>query len=536
MSMNMKKINLTYIILLVIIILAFGLRVYKLDTIPSSLNWDEISAGYNAWAIANYARDDSGEVMPLVFRSFLDDKHPVHIYTTAIFVKLFGLNDFIARLPAALAGVGCVIVMFLLGRIWFNSTVGLFAAFFLSIAPYNIHFSRGLWETNFALLFFMLGIYCFYQGLARKSFWFTASFVSFGLSAMSYHSSKVLVPAIVLLLLILYIKQLIKIGWSFYLSLIVILVFIAFFVADPRLLDLARATQNRFSSEQIHNTSLYKSSSNELLGLSEIVYVNYLKHYDINYLFIKGDQSPRNSTKVFGQFYWLDLIFAILGAMILLYKRSRVTLVIFAWILLAPIPSSMVQGAPQATRALFMMGSVQMLCALAAGTLVTKIINTKLKVIVAVLIVGIYLYSLSLYLNIYFNQFAKKEGVDWQYGMKQIVEYVKDNPDYARVYMTEERSQPYIFFLYYLKYPLPDFLRWVEYNPESSVSHNLVSSFDKYNFGNWNELESRPDPGVLYIVTPSQYDGLQHKPSFDVKKRIQFPGGGDAFFIISAMP
>src|SRR5688572_23536428 len=110
MSTNMK--NKKLILLILIIFLAAFLRLYKLDKIPSALNWDEVDAGYNAYAIANWGRDEWGESFPLVFTSFRDDKHPVHIYSTVPFVKLFGLSDFITRLPSALAGVLSVFLIY----------------------------------------------------------------------------------------------------------------------------------------------------------------------------------------------------------------------------------------------------------------------------------------------------------------------------------------------------------------------------------------------------------------------------------------
>src|SRR3989344_291800 len=165
--------------LLVIILLAAFLRVYKLDLVPPSLNWDEVDAGYNAYSIANWARDEWGQFLPLVFTSFRDDKHPVHIYLTAPIVKLFGLSDFTTRLSAAIVGLLSVCIIFYLARILFkNDLTALFAAIFLAVSPYHLHFSRGLWEINFALFFFMLGLLTFYMALRGKGWLINISFLS----------------------------------------------------------------------------------------------------------------------------------------------------------------------------------------------------------------------------------------------------------------------------------------------------------------------------------------------------------------------
>src|ERR1700730_12337197 len=96
---------LTTFSLLLILILAAFLRFYQLDKIPSSLNWDEGDAGYNAYTIANWGKDEWRQTLPYIFTSFRDDKHPVHIYTAAAFIKIFGLSDFVTRSPGATFGV-----------------------------------------------------------------------------------------------------------------------------------------------------------------------------------------------------------------------------------------------------------------------------------------------------------------------------------------------------------------------------------------------------------------------------------------------
>ncbi|OGM76272.1 hypothetical protein A2210_01775 [Candidatus Woesebacteria bacterium RIFOXYA1_FULL_40_18] len=100
--------------------------------------------------------------------------------------------------------------------------------------------------------------------------------------------------------------------------------------------------------------------------------------------------------------------------------------------------------------------------------------------------------------------------------------------------MTDIRSQPYIFYLFYLKYPLPQFLKTVKYNETIQRPSNLVVSFDKYKFGIWDPIESFPEKGILYVVGPSHYSGLRHKTLFRVVKAINYPNGTEAFYLVSA--
>ncbi len=520
---------------ILVILLAAFLRIYKLDQLPPGLNWDEAAAGYNAYTIANWRKDEWGQSFPLVFTSFRDDKHPVHIYITAIFVKFLGLSDFTTRLSGATIGVLSVILIFYLARVLFKSDLAaLFSALFLAVSPYHLQFSRGLWEVNFALFFFMSGLLFFYLALEKKGWLINISFLSFGLSMFAYHSSKIVVPPIILLLCIVNFKNL-KASKNFYSGLFIFLIFIVLMIIDPRLFGTARMKQTQQNQEDFEKTATYKVTKNYNLAKGEKLIKNYLSHFTPRYLFLAGDQSPRNSVKTRGEFYKIDALFILMGLFYLLKLRSKVTLIILAWLFISPIPASLVGGSPSATRAIFMMGSIYLISAYGASKLL-GLIKGRAKILIVIILLSLLAYETHSYLYYYFNIYSKKEPTDWQYGMRQVVEYVKTHPGYQTIYMTEERSQPYIFFLFYLKESLPDFINTVMYNrwDSKSYKYNTVSSFDKYYFGGWDTVESYPTTNVLYVLTPSQYDGLRHRAQFDVKKIIQLPDGGNAFYLVSA--
>ncbi|MDD5415731.1 MAG: glycosyltransferase family 39 protein [Candidatus Daviesbacteria bacterium] len=537
------------ILLFLIILLATFLRVYRLDQVPPSLNWDEVDAGYNAYTIANWGRDEWGKFLPLVFTSFRDDKRPIHIYLTAPVVKLFGLSDFTTRLPGATVGVLSVIVIFYLALILFKSDlIALLSALFLAISPYHLQFSRGLWEINFALFFFMLGLLLFYLALQKKGWFISLSFFSFGLSILSYHSSIIVVPPVVFVLVVLYIKKLLKLSFNFYLGLSLMIILAIFIIYDPRILGMARVQQTQFGKDIIEKTQIFQRTKNHMLGLGEITLNQYFSHFTPQYLFISGDQNPRNSVKTQGEFYKIDALFIFVGLVCLLLLRSKISAVVFTWLLLSPIPSSLVSHAPNATRALFMMGSLNLIAAFGAGNIINRFKgSSKVAILVAILILlGIQFYSYSDY---YYNSYPKKDAIEWQYGMKQSAEFVKSHPEYTQVYVTDIRSQPYIFYLFYLKTPLPEYLNAVVYNRlEESKSYNTVSYFENFYlteegqrkrinfyFGGWDSVESVPDRNVLYVLSPSQYDGLRRRSSFDVKKIIYYPDGGVAFYLVSGI-
>ena len=90
----------TYPILFLIVVLAFVLRFVQLDSLPPSLNWDEVSHGYNAYSILKTGKDEWGKFLPIIFRAYGDYKLPLYIYITAFSEFIFGLNEFAVRLPS----------------------------------------------------------------------------------------------------------------------------------------------------------------------------------------------------------------------------------------------------------------------------------------------------------------------------------------------------------------------------------------------------------------------------------------------------
>jgi 4-amino-4-deoxy-L-arabinose transferase-like glycosyltransferase len=513
------------LVLTIIIALATFLRFYKLDQIPPSLNWDEVAAGYNAYTIANWGADEYGNKFPIVFRSFGDDKHPIHIYLTALMVKIFGLSDFSTRASSALVGtLGVLAIYFLVKKLLKSELAGIFSALFLAVSPYHLQYSRGLWEANFALFFLLLGLALFYWGIEKMNWMVSLSFISFGLSFFSYHSAKIVVPPLVLLLLFTHFKKLISSKKILITSVIIAIFFGGLIIKDSRILGFARVNQTKFSEDTVKKYG----------GVLQTYIHNYKEYFSYRYLFQIGDQNPRGSIKVIGEFYKIDLVLVLFGIGFLVIKKKwEGLMIICSWFVLSPIPGALSQTDPGSTRAIFMIGPIILLSGFGAASLIGILKKNWLKTTLVMTILLVLTIEVKNYLGYYFTTYPKSEAIEWQYGMKQIVTYLKNNPDYVEVYMDKIRQQPYIFFLYYFKTPLPELLGSVKYDQSESKSYNTVVSYGKYRFGgNWNIIDSYPNYGVIYIVTPSYYGGLRYNRDFEVKKLVKYPNGNDAFYIV----
>src|SRR3990167_4258481 len=94
------------------VIISIGLHLVNPDF--PCLNSDEASFGYNAYSVSQTGRDEYGEVFPLRFLAFGENKLPVTIYSIAPFVKLLGISNFSVRLPFILIGIFSPLLFFFL--------------------------------------------------------------------------------------------------------------------------------------------------------------------------------------------------------------------------------------------------------------------------------------------------------------------------------------------------------------------------------------------------------------------------------------
>ena len=185
------------ILLLIIIIFSFVLRFVDINYFPSSLNWDEISHGYNAYSILKTGNDEWGIKFPLIFRAFGDYKLPLYIYLTVPSVMLFGLNTFSVRLISILAGTLLpLFIYFIVKQIFPKKTaIPLFAASIVAFSPGFIFLSRIALEANLFLCLFSV---CIYLLLIRK---YPSSSFFYALCLLTYNSSRVILPFYLILLI-----------------------------------------------------------------------------------------------------------------------------------------------------------------------------------------------------------------------------------------------------------------------------------------------------------------------------------------------
>jgi 4-amino-4-deoxy-L-arabinose transferase-like glycosyltransferase len=460
-----------------IAVVGFLLRLWHLGDVPPSLHWDEPSWGYNAYSILKTGRDEYGNFMPLIFKAFGDYKSAAYVYLTVIPVAIFGLNEFAVRLAAALFGGISIFLTFMVVKELFKDfkgakTLGLLSALVLATSPWHYHYSHGAWEVNVLLVFLLLGI-LFFLKAEKKSWFYYLSTTSFGLCFYVYNSAKLLIPLLGLGLFLFFRQRFFKIkpkevvlsGLILFLFILPIVQFTFFGGAGGRLKVMSVFSYPRPVEEvemlasqggvspQSWQFRLFHGS---LPYFARGVLGRYLNHFSARFLFFEGDWSThRHSVPNAGVLNHLALFFLPLGVYFLIKNKIKNKAFLWYWLLVAPLPSALSRDTIQATRSFFMVFPLTIMTAFGiylAFQLIKRLPFVFRWVIVLLLGLG-WFFSFAFYLDQFFVHLPKAYSVDWLYGYKEAVNFIKDKTsDYDRVVFTQKYGQPYIYYLFYTVY------------------------------------------------------------------------------------
>lgn len=541
--------------LALILSLGLFLRFSRLTDTPPSLNWDEVSHGYNAYSLLKTGQDEWGQPFPLAnFRAYGDYPLAANLYLTLPSISLFGLNEFGLRAPHAFLGTLTILASFFLATgLGFNPVVGLLTALFVALDPWTLFPSRFVVQSNLSFFFITAGLACFFHR-RKKTFFLPLAALAFGISAYSYHNARIFTPLLTICLAFIYRKE-----WSVWwlkkkksLTLTLLLLALFFLPLFPILLGpeaRARASWvgliDQGAINQIIESRLRSNLSPLLTRLLYNRPTYFLKHFFLNYfsyfspqfLFFQGGTQYQFSVPGKGVLYPLTLPFFYLGLYLLFKNRQKkFAPALLAWLLLAPIPAAITQGRGHLIRATTLLPLPQILIAL--GLFQTKkVFQKKAKKIFPFFSIAFFLIlSLSVfsYLQIYFGSYRQAYSWSWQYGYKQVAAFVKNNyQDYGQILITKKYGEPHEFLLFYLAWDP------AEYRTDPNLIRYFksdwywVDSFAKFIFINdWEIKERTQEPAAvsqLLITSPGNYPKgwekiqtvyfLDQKPAFEILKR-----------------
>ena len=515
--------------ILAIVIIAFILRVYHVNVNPPSLQWDEVSIGYNAYSILKTAKDEHGRFLPYdTFVAYGDYKPPFAIYATVPFVALFGLTEQAVRLPSALFGTAAVLLTYFLVQELFgyglrvtgsktrNSSLvtefmPLVSSSLLAFSPWHINLSRGGFEANIALFFSGLGVWCILKARENSRYWYFA-WLPFVAAIYTFNSSRVftvlLTPALVVFTWG-HIKKNVK---PFFIG--VVIAAIAMAPIMPHLLskqarlrftevniftDLGVVEKSNVRIAREPGSTLGKIVNNRRAGYAYSFLIHFMDNLRPEFLFITGDGNPKFSIQDVGQLYILEAPFLAIGVIALFTEFPGVASLLLWWLIAAIIPAATARETPHALRILNSLPTWQLFVAF--GILYVSRIayraSRKLFTAFCLLLIVFYAFSIIYYLHTYYRHYPVEYSGEWQYGYKEaLAKIIPIESKYSHVVITDSIGRPYMYTLFYTRTNPNDFFAGNRsYFDAAGFYH--VDGFGKYVFG--GKLPGVLDPKTLYI-------------------------------------
>lgn len=523
----MKKIS-----FIIIIILAAFLRLWQLGNVPVSPDWDEAALGYNAYSILKTGKDEYGIFLPRTLRSFDDYKPPLYTYLAIPAVAAFGLTTWATRLPSAIMGILAVAgVYFLVGELFRkkNTIMPLLSAMLLAISPWHLQFSRIAFEANTGVTLNIWGLVAFFRGI-RSAPWMMFSAFLFGVSLYAYHSERIFVPLLVIMIAVLWRKELFADRRKIVLGILVGLFTVLPLI--PVVLDKTSVTRLKGTSKLSDTTGLLMRSvakleddrkSGDIIGTvfdnRRLVYAKtlidgYISHFSFRWLFITGDNDRHHAPDNALLYLW-ELPFLLIGLFALWRGGGKLAALIFGWILIAPIAASPTSETPHAIRSLVVLPAIQ-ICTAVGIIEVTAFIRKLQKqkssmkwlaasgAVFAAVFIAV---NIIFYFHMYYAHMNREYSKFWQYGYAQAVQYAEANKSkYEKIVVSTSLEQPHMFFLFYTRF---DPVKYQALGGTSSGGFAEVKNrFDVYEFRpitNWTK--EKHDGTVLYIGSPKEIPG-----------------------------
>jgi len=468
--------------LLIAFLIVFS-RFFALNISPPSPYWEEVALGYDAYSIAQTAKDHHGNFLPLTaFESFGDYKPSLYFYAAVPFIKIFGLNTFAVRLPTVLASIAIIFGTAILAKTLFRkfylkndekaaSFIYYIALFLASISPWLIMFSRSAWESTLATALIVWGInfYLFFI-FSNKGKWIILSTIFLSLSTYAYHAARVSAPLIGLFLTIYYLflkfSKKNKVNWQSLLlsGLIVLVIFVPIAqslfaktgqqrIAETSIFsDISIIEQSNEAIENHGRTKLNKIIYHRYLFFAKAATINFLDHFNFKYLFISGDNNPRHSLQSFGQFYYLDLILLIFTLIFFSKKKSTITGLLFLCLFVTILPASFTRGTPHALRTLAALPIFIVLLGFGFWQFLELFKLDKLRKLVLKVFAFAYVCFFASFFYELIYIYPNKYKHEWQFGYQEMInKLTKIEKNYEKIYITREQGRPAMYYFFYAK-------------------------------------------------------------------------------------
>lgn len=462
------------IIFLLILILAFILRFYKLGEIPAGFHADEAVVGYNAYSFLTTGRDEYGNTPSFTLRSFDDFRPALYTYLTIPAIAAWGSNEYAVRIPAAVFSFLTVVLFYYLTyRITRDRQISIYSTFLLAVSFWHLDLSREASEKVVALFLVLAGIFFLFifKEEKRKRDLFLA-FISWFLAVNTYYAPRFFLPPFLLVLFLIYRKSIfgkIKILPVCLILFFLLLLFYFSFIFKGSTIRLAQL--NVFThpevrlvlEEQIReepvgaNLLLTRVFHNKIVNYSLAVISKYGEYFNLDFLVMGKGEPARVIIPNVGLLSIVEIPFLLAGIYFFLREKKDWNIFLLFWILIAPLPAAFtVDETPNVCRTLIMLPALDITTAYGFIKIKNMVATRKRLLLLPfffIIISGFFSWNFFYYLHQYYIHQRFHRPWYRHYGYKELVSYVDSvKKNYRQIYITKAYGSPYIFFLFYSKY------------------------------------------------------------------------------------
>ncbi len=567
-EMFKKFLNIKFLLVLIILIASF-LRLYKLSVNPPSLFGDELDLGYQAYSILKTGKDYQGNFMPIHFHSLAEWRTPLYLYSAVPTVAIFGITPLGVRLPAAIFGILSIYAIYLLSHeLTKNKYLSLLSAFLLSVSPWHLQYSRAGFEVTEMLFLLILGLFFFLKSLSNSK-WLWLSVFCLVLTPWVYSTAKLFIPLLLVFIIIVWRKEILSMKKSDLVKSILVGLVIGlpiflntiFGGGTQRIGDIS--VLNDVNMEQVvgQGRELDRSVGtppilSRLINNKFVFWIgeaknNYLQSFSNDFLFIKGDINLRQSIGM-GELYLIEIIPLLLGAAFFFFEKGRsgkIKSLMAFWLLAGVIPSAFTMGGGMhATRLILILPPIIFFTSFGWVTLY-RLIAQKFKSFFVAGVSILYVVCMLFYFHEYYAVYPVTSAHWWHYGWGPAIAEIKSiDKNYDRVIISMKGEPAWIFFAGYYQYDPTLWQKEFPIGRDTELSgFGKVSHTGKFYFGSPEEsvkiygLGKYIDSKILYLANANE-DGenlILHpdKTPAGLKliKAIPFPSGEPAFYLFSGI-
>ena len=200
---SVKEHKWLYLYFTIIGIIFLLTRLISITELPKGLHIDEVSMGYNTWALTNFGTDRYGVSMPIYFNNAGSGQSSLYVYLAVLISKIFGYSVLSLRIVSVIFGAILLIFGTKVAYEMFGMKCAIIIAAVIDIMPLFLMSERWAFDCNAMLPMLVMFLYFYVKLLKTQNIKYAyASGITFGITMYSYILAVMMLPVFAVLAVI----------------------------------------------------------------------------------------------------------------------------------------------------------------------------------------------------------------------------------------------------------------------------------------------------------------------------------------------